>query len=265
MKQDLLSQALLSSLMQGEDFFRFQVVDCLPSTNAALKALCRENPTLSEGLVLIAERQTQGHGRYDRVFSSPKGGIYMSILLRPTASAEAATLLTAAAAVAVAEAAEELTGLPFSIKWVNDIYRNGRKIAGILTEGSMEANGRLSYAVLGIGINVLPPEEPHPEALSSLVGRAFEEKEAPDNPRARLVAAVLCRLLYHYRRLSDKSFLEGYRSRSMLTGRTVGFSHGGCTQRGEVLGIDGDCRLLIKTEKGAFLALQSGEVQLTDF
>ena len=266
MKKDGLTAPILSALMGEEDFYCFDVREELPSTNVALKEIARQNPDMPEGLVLIAERQSQGHGRYARHFSSPKGGVYMSILLRPRLPLEKATLITAAAAVAVAEAAEELTGLDFSIKWVNDVYRNGRKIAGILTEGGVCASGDLAYAVLGIGLNVLPPETAHPEAIASLVGRVFEEEShAPENPRASAIASVLKHFLSYYRRLSEKGFLEGYRARSLLTGKRISFEEEGRERTATVLGIDDECRLTVCTEEGVVRHLQSGEVQLTAF
>ena len=266
MKKDELSASLLASLMEEERFFRFEVTPLLPSTNAALKEACRENPDLDEGLVLLAERQSQGHGRYARHFSSPKGGVYMSLLLRPRLSPDKAVFITAAAAVAVAEAAEELSGRGFSIKWVNDIYRDGRKIAGILTEGGIGEGGSLAYAVLGIGLNVLPPDEPHPEEMASIIGRVYDEgDELPDNPRALAASTVLKHFLAYYRRLDEKGFLEGYRSRSLLTGKRVSFLLEGEEKSGTVLGIDDECRLLVRGQDGRERALQSGEVQLTEF
>ncbi len=266
MKKDGLTAPILSSLMDEEGFYRFDVREELPSTNVALKEIARQSPDIPEGLVLIAERQSQGHGRYARHFSSPKGGVYMSILLRPSLPLEKATLITAAAAVAVAEAAEELTGLDFSIKWVNDVYRNGRKIAGILTEGGVEADGSLAYAVLGIGLNVLPTEEPHPDALASLIGRVYEDGlPLPENPRALAIAAVLKHFLPYYQRLREKDFLEGYRARSLLTGKRVCFLEEGEERSALVLGIDGDCRLIVRGDDGEERHLQSGEVQLTSF
>ncbi|MBP3437317.1 MAG: biotin--[acetyl-CoA-carboxylase] ligase [Clostridia bacterium] len=264
MLQDALSSPLLQELCKRTDGFVFDVRASLPSTNVLLKEMARESPALPEGYVLLAESQSQGHGRFERVFSSPKGGVYMSVLLRPSLPAAKAVLLTAAAAVAVAEAAEELTKEPFSIKWVNDVYQNGRKIAGILTEGALTPDGALAYAVLGIGINVLPPKQAHPQELSSIVGTVFKEKAPlPDNPRAQMAALVLERFWHYYTALDQKSFLEGYRSRSLLTGKIVKATIGDMQKEVTVLGIDEDCRLLVKDKDGVNISLQSGEVSLS--
>jgi BirA family biotin operon repressor/biotin-[acetyl-CoA-carboxylase] ligase len=126
----------------------------LSSTNTLLKQKAEAGE--KEGKVAIAETQSGGKGRLGRSFFSPMGtGIYMSILLRPQLEMENAVLITTLAAVCVAQAVENVTDKQTGIKWVNDIYYNGKKICGILTEAGCDCeNGRLNYAVLGIGIKV---------------------------------------------------------------------------------------------------------------
>ena len=103
---------------------QIEVVDRLPGTNAALRS--RADAGAREGLVLIAQAQSAGRGRGGHSFYSPPGGLYMSILLRPEIGARQAVGLTAMAAVAAARAAERLCGVPITIKWVNDLWKNGR-------------------------------------------------------------------------------------------------------------------------------------------
>ena len=104
---------------------QIEVVDRLPGTNAALRS--RADAGAREGLVLIAQAQSAGRGRGGHSFYSPPGGLYMSILLRPEIGARQAVGLTAMAAVAAARAAERLCGVPITIKWVNDLWKNGKK------------------------------------------------------------------------------------------------------------------------------------------
>lgn len=113
---------------------QIEVVDRLPGTNAALRS--RADAGAREGLVLIAQAQSAGRGRGGHSFYSPPGGLYMSILLRPEIGARQAVGLTAMAAVAAARAAERLCGVPITIKWVNDLWKNGKKVCGILTEAA---------------------------------------------------------------------------------------------------------------------------------
>ena len=127
-----------------------------------------------------AGMQTQGRGRLGRSFFSPSdSGLYMSILLRPDMAAADAVKITTAAAVSVALAVEKVSDQKPDIKWVNDIYINGRKICGILTEASfsMESGG-LDCAVLGIGVNTYEPEGGFPEAIRDIAGPIFHERKS---------------------------------------------------------------------------------------
>ena len=142
------------------------VVEETQSTNTALRALAEAGAP--EGTVYIAQSQTGGRGRMGRSFFSPAGtGLYLSLLLRPTTWEPArAAQLTAAAAAAMCEAIREVTGKEPGIKWVNDLLLDGKKVCGILTEASFSMeSGVLEYAVLGLGVNVYPPEGGFPKEL----------------------------------------------------------------------------------------------------
>ena len=133
-ESDVLSEEGIRRHLKHQEL-KLQVYKTITSTNTVLKSLAAEGAPA--GLVLIAEEQTAGRGRMGRSFYSPAdSGLYLSLLLRPNVSAVEATRLTACAAVAVAETIEELSGRPAQIKWVNDIFVDGRKVCGILTEAS---------------------------------------------------------------------------------------------------------------------------------
>jgi BirA family biotin operon repressor/biotin-[acetyl-CoA-carboxylase] ligase len=127
--------------------------DDLGSTNRTAKELALQNAR--EGTVVIAQTQSEGRGRFDRVWQSPKGGVYLSIILRPTTPVEKTSLLPFVAALAVAQAIMSY-GLPARIKWPNDVLVNGKKIAGILLE-SETSGATLPYVVVGIGVNLNTP------------------------------------------------------------------------------------------------------------
>jgi len=126
-----------------------RVEPCLPSTNTTAKELAAAGA--SEGTVVIARRQTAGRGRLGRSFSSPEGGVYMSLILRPAADTDPG-LVTSCGAVAVARAIRRQCDLPVGIKWVNDLFIHGRKVCGILAEGVLDPTGGLTAIVLGLGI-----------------------------------------------------------------------------------------------------------------
>ena len=231
------------------------------STNDLVReAAVRGEP---EGLVVIADTQTGGRGRQGRTFVSPPGtGVYLSLLLRPKLPAEEAVAVTGIAAVAVARALGDLGVGDAGIKWVNDVYLRGRKVCGILTEATMDMeSGGLDHAVLGIGVNLFPPPGGFPPELADTAGAVLPGKPQ-DDERSRLIAAILDRFLPLYRALPDRSWLEEYRSRSILTGREVRFLREGREQRGLALGVDDSARLLVRLPGGEETALSSGEVQL---
>lgn len=237
-----------------------EIRDSVSSTNTVLKELAEQGKP--EGTVLIAKEQSAGKGRLGRSFFSPKGtGLYMSLLLRPKFSAEESLSITTAAAVAVAGAVEEATGRPAKIKWVNDVYLDGYKICGILTEASADfETGGLHYAVLGIGVNLQAPEGGFSAEIKDVAGALFEE--APPEAQSALAAGILNRFFAFYSSLTEHSFLPEYRARSLLTGAQIRFLHGNETFSGKVIGIDDDVRLVVELTDGTKRAFSAGEVEI---
>jgi BirA family biotin operon repressor/biotin-[acetyl-CoA-carboxylase] ligase len=231
----------------------------LTSTNDVLKTMAEDGAP--EWTVVIAEEQTAGKGRMGRSFYSPGGtGIYLSILLRPKFPAQQALLITTAAAVAVARALEECGSSDVKIKWVNDVFSCGKKVSGILTEGSFDfETGLLNYAVLGIGINVATPEGGFPESISGVAGAAFS---GDDVMRSRIIAKVIDNFNYYYQNIIDKPHLDGYRSRSLLTGRQVTVPAQNGSRQAQVLEVDDDFRLVVRYDDGSVEELSSGEVSV---
>lgn len=225
------------------------------STNSDVRELAGQGAP--EGTVIIAGEQTAGRGRLGRSFYSPEnGGLYMSVLLKPRLETADALAITVCAASAAACAIEELTGEKTGIKWVNDIYMNGRKVCGILTESSVGADGYLKYAVMGIGINVGNggfPEELAGKAGSTGIGTGV---------RPRLAAEVLERFFGYYDRLPDKGYLGEYRRRSILSGKRIEYEKEGVTYTGVAVGIDDLANLIVISPSGEEIHLGSGEVNI---
>lgn len=252
---------------------RLEVRPEVTSTNTVLKeyALAGE----PEGKVLLAQRQTAGKGRRGRSFYSPEDtGLYMSILLRPQMGAEDSLLITTAAAAATAEAIEKVTGQPSEIKWVNDVYCHGKKVVGILTEGGMEqGSSQLSYAVLGIGINLWPPSGGFPPELARIAGSVMPtalstaEEQEKKELRSRLAAAVLNEFMKIYPHIKEKQFMKSYRKRSFLIGRTVTLmtaDHRELTDYPavKVVDIGDDAQLIVELPNGERREMRSGEVSV---
>lgn len=237
------------------------VLPTAPSTNALVRE--KANQGRPEGCVIIACEQTDGRGRYGRQFFSPvDSGVYLSLLLRPTAySPQQATCLTAAAAAAMCQAIEAMTGQQPGIKWVNDIFLHGKKVCGILTEAAVGLEtGTLNYMVLGAGVNLYPPAEGFPEEIQSIAGSVLE-RSCPE-AKNRLVGEFLNRFWDFYSHPECRAYLEDYRARSLAIGRNVTVLSAGKTVSAYAYGIDDDFRLLVRYENGDTEALSYGEIRI---
>ena len=237
------------------------VLPTAPSTNALVRE--KANQGCPEGCIIIACEQTAGRGRYGRQFFSPvDSGVYLSLLLRPTAySPQQATCLTAAAAAAMCQAIEEVTGQQPGIKWVNDIFLHGKKVCGILTEAAVGLEtGTLNYMVLGAGVNLYPPAEGFPEEIRSIAGSVLE-RSCPE-AKNRLVGEFLNRFWDFYAHPECRVYLEDYRARSLAIGRNVTVLSAGKAVSAYAYGIDDDFRLLVRYENGDTEALSYGEIRI---
>lgn len=180
---DVLSLAELQSRvrtkMAGKELLYFDVID---STN--LEAKRRAEEGAPEGLLIVADKQVAGRGRRGRSWESPAGAnIFMTLLLRPSYSAECVSMVTLVMALSVAQAIEEVSKLPVRIKWPNDIVVNKKKVVGILTELTMETD-YVQYMVSGVGINV--NQTSFPEEIRATASSLYLEKGQKVN-RALLV------------------------------------------------------------------------------
>ena len=237
------------------------VLPTAPSTNALVRE--KANQGCPEGCIIIACEQTAGRGRYGRQFFSPvDSGVYLSLLLRPTAySPQQATCLTAAAAAAMCQAIEEVTGQQPGIKWVNDIFLHGKKVCGILTEAAVGLEtGTLNYMVLGAGVNLYPPAEGFPEEIQPIAGSVLE-RSCPE-AKNRLVGEFLNRFWDFYTHPECRTYLEDYRSRSLAIGQNVTVLSAGRAVSAYAYGIDDDFRLLVRYDSGKTEALSYGEIRI---
>lgn len=255
---DLLSQEGVRVHLPGAlQDIPILVYDTVTSTNTVAKRLLTEGEKAPA--VVLADSQTQGRGRLGRSFFSPaRTGLYLSILLRPKGDMEALSRITIAAAVAVAEAIEALTELKPQIKWVNDLFLDGKKICGILSEAISDfESGRVESVVVGIGVNVKAPEEGFPLELREIAGGL----KAPSGlTRNHLAAEIISRFLSWMERLSDPMLLEAYRSRSFLLGQEIRYEWQGREETGRAEAIDEQGRLLVRLPDGTSRSLRSGEV-----
>ncbi|MBP5271477.1 MAG: biotin--[acetyl-CoA-carboxylase] ligase, partial [Clostridia bacterium] len=254
---------------------KVRVYPVIDSTNEEAKRLLSTSEA-EDNMLLVANEQTAGKGRQGHSFYSPADtGLYLTLVRTRPEVMDPVWLsrLTLAAAVAASEAVEQCTATRPLIKWVNDLYLGGRKVAGILTESVGWTGDRPEAVLIGIGINcstVHFPEDIHETAGSLLAGTGGDTEDTLD--RNRLAACVWERLSDLTDHLMDDCLLDEYRSRSLLTGKKVRFERNGLSYTGIAKDIDEHGRLLVELtsaiipkSEDQLIALDSGEVHHTDW
>lgn len=232
------------------------VCSVIDSTNTQAKKLAMDKAP--HGTILVAEEQTEGRGRYGKSFFSPRGaGLYMSVVLKPHRGMNDPQMITIATAVAVCRAIEKLTDKKPQIKWVNDIFLDGRKICGILSEAVTDfESGSVESIVVGVGVDCTMSEEQIPEELRGIVGSLG----AIGLSRNRLAAEIAAGILECFEKLGDREIIDEYRKRSLMFGKNISFSQGNEWKNAEVTGISDNGALLVRLDSGEEEALNSGEV-----
>ena len=233
--------------------------ESLPSTNTELAQLAAAGA--AEGLAIVADEQTAGRGRLQRSWSSPRGaGLYFSILLRPTIPQNYWPLITLLAALAVAEALEEASGLETDIKWPNDLLSGERKICGILGEAIETPAGRA--VIVGIGINLT--QSAFPEELAKVATSVSEATGKPPD-REAILAALLRALSHWYSRLHEPAgrseIVGAWSSRSSYAeGRQIQVSNGDEVWPGTTCGLEPDGALRVRSASGEVRSIRAGDV-----
>ena len=237
--------------------------DLIDSTNSYLKREAVNGAP--NGLVAVANEQTAGRGRSGRsFFSAADCGIYLSVLLRPHCEPQKTMMLTAHAAVAVCEAISRACGVETEIKWTNDVILNGRKLCGILTEITLEAEtGLVDSVVIGIGVNVNYKPEDFPEELRAVAGSIYSESGVHVD-RARLAAEIILALdrMREAWEQDPRAYLNAYRDRCTTTGKEVRVIRGSTVRDAFALEITDDFALRVRYADGEEEILNSGEVSV---
>lgn len=241
----------------GHEILFLEEVD---STN--LFALRQARQGAAEGLVIMADSQSQGKGRLGRTWVSPPGvNLYLSIVLQPAISIEEMPKITLMAGVAVTKALRRATGLRVRIKWPNDLLVREKKVAGILTEGEPENN----FIILGIGINVNWTSSEMPKEIKETATSLYLEKGK------KFSRAIIAQELFEDLEEEYKLFLqEGFSPRlrreweeySLIKQRWVTIKLGEKEYPGQALGLDEDGALLIQDGQGKVRRFIAGEVSL---
>ncbi len=264
---DVYSESEIASRLQTKWAGRRLVFfESTGSTNPDAKRFAEEGAP--HGTTVVADRQTAGRGRRGRSWESPAGrSIYFTSIVRPAFVPDKASMITLVMALSVAEAIQEVTGIPTGIKWPNDIVVNGKKVVGILTEMSMTPEmNEIQFLVAGVGVNVNQESlEEFPEDLRG-TATSLKIESGRQFDRAALLAEILARFEESYETFERTVDLSGLRARyeSRLVGRNAvvrvldpageytGISRG-ITETGE---------LIVEKESGERTLVYAGEVSV---
>lgn len=238
---------------------------CYRETNSTNDiALARASEGAPEGAVVLAEAQRRGRGRFHRRWLSPPGAnILASIVLRPTLHPRLVSQLVILTAVAAAEALRSLHGLDAHIKWPNDVYVSGRKIAGILAELSAEAE-QTNYVVIGIGLNVNVSRAQLPKAIRA-TATSVQIELGRTVSRLELLAELLARIEPWYGRWRRDGFAPvkaRWTELSSSLGRRVEMRSGKAAVTGLVADLDDDGALTLRLDSGITQKVASGDMTI---
>ena len=234
-----------------------QHFESIDSTNNAARRLVASG-SVKKPTLITASTQTAGKGRMGRSFYSPdKTGIYMSLVFKADAFSEAITRVTTAAAVSVHEIIGKYASIEAQIKWVNDIYIDGKKVCGILCESVLDNIGD-RYVIAGIGVNLNTRE--FPDGLRAPAGSVFDGLEALPNSLASSMALDIADRLLDKLAGGDTAVdLDTYRRNSYLDGKRIVCTVGNRSFEGVALGIGDDFSLCVLTDNGETVNLSGGE------
>ncbi|MDE5984490.1 MAG: biotin--[acetyl-CoA-carboxylase] ligase [Eubacterium sp.] len=248
---DLISAQSISANMKNNiEVFYYSTTD---STNNCCKRILADG---KQGEFLtVADKQTAGRGRQGKSFySPPTTGIYFSLVIRPQTSLQNAVTATTAAAVAVCRAIERLTDKKPKIKWVNDVYLDGKKICGILTEAMTNfEDGTVDSVIIGIGVNINTSDFPDNVEGAGCLNVNIS--------RSRLIGAIADELL-DIAGGDYKSFIDYYRSHSLVIGEKIKFIQNGKVTPAIAVAIDETGGLEVELENGENITLRSGEISI---
>ncbi|MDR0846251.1 MAG: biotin--[acetyl-CoA-carboxylase] ligase [Lactobacillales bacterium] len=212
-------------------------------------------------LLIVSNDQQGTRGRFGRsFFAVPDKGIYATLLLKPEVDIEEIASYTIVAGVALAKTFEKyLPKRKVEIKWVNDVFVDGKKVAGILSEAVANVEMRtVTDIAIGFGINYTITKEEFGADLSEIVTSLF-----PDGNATVTREALLADFLnFFFELLKDKTYLDYHREHSFTIGKDVEFALHGTDYKGVAVDIDSKGELIVRLEDGTTMSVSSGEVSL---
>ena len=233
--------------------FKFYKFGTLISTNDKAKEFSKKRLS---NIVIVAEKQTKGKGRFNRKWISGLGGLYMTIVLKEK-DLEKAKYLTLISSVAVAKSIIKLTNLKAKVKWPNDVLVNDKKICGILTE---TISGKENYALVGIGLNVNQSTFPKSIKKNSTSLRIKTNKQHNINKILKIIISNFNSLYKYYKNKNYKKIIDIWKKYSHTLGKKVKVKTLSNVYIGEAVDIDKNCNLILKLNNGEFKKIVEGDI-----
>ena len=260
-RPDILSEGAVAAFLPEGRMDNVCFLKKVDSTNDYLRQLAQQGAP--QGQVVISDYQTKGKGRQGRSFDSPPGaGVYFSYLFRPNTIPSDTAEITAWSAVAVQNAIRSVCGFEADIKWINDLVVGERKLCGILTELSVEAeSGQIQFVIIGVGINCNESTEDFAPDIQDRATSMFLQTGSRID-RSRLAA----KLVGHFDRMvqdwpdEHDRYLEQYRQWCSTTGRMITVFRGNETETAYAEHVDDHFGLVVRMNDGSIKVLNSGEV-----
>ena len=258
METDSLSKSGIQMYLDCDNEMDIEVFKSISSTNTILKEMA--NNSAKHNKILVSNEQTAGKGRKGKTFYSPSNtGVYFSILLRE--QLDKASMITVIAAVSICQAIEKISDIKPQIKWVNDIYIDGKKVCGILSESSLSIeNGQIEYVILGLGVNIYSPNEKFPTAIEDIAGYLFENQH--ENIKNKLVAEFLNVFNINFKKYNKEQAINEYKKRSLVIGKKIIVLNQNSKKEARVLDIDQDGSLIVRYDNFSEEKLISGEISI---
>ena len=227
----------------------------LASTQDKAKEFLRKGLS---NVVVISDLQTKARGRFGRKWQSSKGGLWMSILLKPK-NIQNLQYLTFAAAISVVKSIKKVTGLKTNIKWPNDIHYKDRKLCGILTENIF---GSENYVIVGIGLNV--NQDKFPKDIHNIAAsiKLINNKKTSIGELSKIIISEFFNIYNNqYKKNRLNKIMKEWKKYCDTISKKVSVISGNKSIEGKAVGVDNDCSLILKS-KGKLIKIVEGDLRI---
>jgi len=255
-----LDAELIRRALPASAGLKIEILEETVSTNAHAHGIARKGG--EEGYIVLAEKQSAGKGRLDRVWESPAyKNLYISILLRPDLPPDQTPQFNLVAGLAAYRCFAQLAPRGLQLKWPNDLWLKGKKVGGILTEMELTPEGKVDYMVVGVGLNINADPQDYSPALQKIAG-SLKMETREEYSRSRIAGMFLNEFFTLYQRYLQKGFAAfqyEWENAAQMKGKKVRVQDDNQSYEGVCQGIDANGYLLVESQ-GAIRTVVAGDV-----